>query len=235
MIIWSQVDESMSPTRTAIAISALIALTAIALPTIGGIRPQANVGVSGKPLAQQVTTTTVSCTLSSGQEFSCNAVIMNDEVTGGFSSGSVTWTTSGTGSFSPSSVCTLTEDSASTSHCVVYYVPSATDTRVTITASYSGDPENQPSTGTVTFNAAQETTSSSSATTSSQSTSTLTSSSLSTITSTSSSVDTTISSTTSTVTPSSTSDFALYAGVIVAIVAVVLIIVFLLMRGRMGK
>ncbi len=151
--------------KTAIAISIFIALSAIAVPSFIGLHSQATIGVIGKPLAQSGTTATVSCSAAPGQEYLCNAVvcICVDQVST-FATGSVLWSTSGTGSFSPSATCEITDTSDTLGNCEVYYLPSATDvnTQVTITATYSGDPENSGSSGSTTINVTPQTSSSSS-------------------------------------------------------------------------
>ncbi|MGA2875638.1 MAG: hypothetical protein ABSE82_08880 [Nitrososphaerales archaeon] len=220
--------------KAAITISVLIALLAIAVPSLVGLHSQAMIGVTGKPLAQSGTTTTVSCSAAPGQEYLCNAVvcICVDQVST-FATGSVLWSTSGTGSFLPSATCEITVTSDTLGNCEVYYLPSATDvnTQVTITAAYSGDPENSGSSGSTTINVTPQLSSTSSSIASSTQSTTLSTTTPFTATS-SITIET---SATSSVTLNSNSSSIFSLGAIAAVVIIIIIIVILLIRRRMAK
>jgi len=90
---------------------------------------------------KDVTTETVQCAPSpaaAGSIATCTASVSGDAP-----NGTIKWTTSGVASFSPSDICTL-----SSGACAVYYTPSPSAVPLTITAVYSGDGNNDPSTGT---------------------------------------------------------------------------------------
>jgi hypothetical protein len=89
----------------------------------------------------QASETTVSCSspVAVGTPSTCTAT-----VSGYNPSGTVTFTASGSGTFLPSGVCTLSSGGS----CSVGYVPgTTTGSPQTITASYSGDINNLPSSG----------------------------------------------------------------------------------------
>ena len=100
-----------------------------------------DVSIQYTPPPQQ-SSTSVSCTpnpASTGEPVNCIATISGSDPTG-----TVTWSASSTGNFSQS-ICTLTNGTCSTT-----YADTLTGS-VTITASYSGDSNNTPSSDTTTL------------------------------------------------------------------------------------
>jgi hypothetical protein len=129
-----------------------------------------NPGITGSfslSVTKATSTTTVTCSpspVTTGSLTTCSA-----SVSGAAPTGVVTWASSGVANFSPATTCTLSAGS-----CAVNYTPSSATSPITITALYSGDADNDGSTGMFSLSVAQVTTTS---TTSSTTTSTTSSSS----------------------------------------------------------
>jgi hypothetical protein len=128
-----------------------------------------NNNVAGSPgtysLAVTLATssTSVLCsTAAVGSSTTCTATVSGRSPTGTITFSS----TDPSGKFSPSSSCTL-----SSASCSVTYAPSSTTTAATINASYAGDTNNSPSSGTFLFSLPPPTTTT--ATTTSHSTTTI--------------------------------------------------------------
>jgi hypothetical protein len=158
-----------------------------------------NPGITGSfslSVMKATSTTVVTCSpspVTTGSLTTCSA-----SISGVSPAGVVTWASSGVANFSPATTCTLSAGS-----CAVNYTPSSASP-VTITGLYSGDADNDGSTGMFSLSVAQATTTS---TTSSTTTSTTSSSSTTTSASTttsSSATSTTTSSTKLSTTSSST-------------------------------
>ena len=100
-------------------------------------------GTTSATIPRVATTTTVHCgpVASTGRPITCTVTVMGDDPTGTVSFA----TSSSTGTFSSAS-CTLVDARGAGSQCQVTYTDTSKG-RVTITASYSGDPNNQASSG----------------------------------------------------------------------------------------
>jgi len=99
----------------------------------------------GLTATMKATKTTVSCTPKSAVEGSSTVITCTAKVTGYMPTGTVNWSQSGTGSVSfslNSDTCTLSQGT-----CFVTMAGS-TSGHVTITATYTGDPNNQGSSRT---------------------------------------------------------------------------------------
>ena len=122
----------------------------------GDLNNLASSGNLSLGVAKPTTTTTVSCSpspVANGSSSACTA-----SVAGSSPTGTVTWASSGVANFS-AQTCTLSNGA-----CSVNYTAPLAPSTVAITASYEGDSNNEPSSGTFSLVVSQVTTSTSTST-----------------------------------------------------------------------